>query len=147
LKFGKMIEILDNIISYQRSPFIKTCLGYEKKQNTPEGDASTKVTKPSKKENEEKPNNYDNILKGSIDNESSRRKGNYDEHKPDSSHKNNKNQFRRVAPTRRPFTTWYQNLFLGYCFSCNDFGHKALECISYARIDNVRDVNRGSYKT
>jgi capsule polysaccharide export protein KpsE/RkpR len=29
LKFGKSTEILDNILSYQRSPFIKTGLGYE----------------------------------------------------------------------------------------------------------------------
>jgi hypothetical protein len=49
LKFGKSTEILDDILSYQRSPFIKTNLGYEEKQKTPEGDASIKVTKPSKK--------------------------------------------------------------------------------------------------
>jgi hypothetical protein len=47
LNFGKSTEILDNILSCQRSPFIKTGLGYEKKQNTPERNASTKVTKPS----------------------------------------------------------------------------------------------------
>jgi hypothetical protein len=52
LKFGKSTEILDNILSYQRSPFIKTGLGYDEKQKTPKGDASTKVIKPSEKENE-----------------------------------------------------------------------------------------------
>jgi hypothetical protein len=31
LKFGKRIEILDNILSYQRSPFINTGLGYDEK--------------------------------------------------------------------------------------------------------------------
>ena len=25
----------------------------------------------------------------------------------------------------------YQQLFLGYCFSCHNFGHKALDCESY----------------
>jgi hypothetical protein len=44
LKFGKSIEILDNIFSYQRSPFIKIRLGYNEKQKTLKGDASTKVT-------------------------------------------------------------------------------------------------------
>jgi hypothetical protein len=34
----------------------------------------------------------------------------------------------RVVPPTRPFTTLYQNLFLGYYFSCNNFGHKALDC-------------------
>ena len=48
-KFGKSTEILYNILSFQRSPFIKTGLGYEEKQNTPEGDANTKVTKPPKR--------------------------------------------------------------------------------------------------
>jgi hypothetical protein len=58
LNFGNIIEILDNILSFQRSPFIKTGLGYDEKQNTFEGDASTKVTKPLEKENEEKPKRY-----------------------------------------------------------------------------------------
>jgi hypothetical protein len=70
--------MLDNILNFQRSPFIKTGLGYDKKQKTPKGDASTKVTKPSEKENEEKLKSYANILKGSINNESSNRKGNDD---------------------------------------------------------------------
>jgi hypothetical protein len=39
LKFGKSTKVLDNILSYQSSPFIKTGLGYDEKQNTPEGDA------------------------------------------------------------------------------------------------------------
>jgi hypothetical protein len=147
LKFGKSTEILDNILSFQRSPFIKTGLGYDDKQNTTEGDASIKVTKPSEKENEENPESYANILKGSTNNESNNRKGNDDQQKPDSSHKNNKNEFRRVVPPQRPFTNRYQNLFLGYCFSCNNFGHKAIDCRAYARSDHVRDRNRGSYKT
>jgi hypothetical protein len=105
LKFGKSTKTLDNIISYQRSPFIKTYLGYDEKQNTPKGDASTKVTKPSEKENEENPKIYANIIKGSINNERNKGKGNDDQQKPDSSHKNNKNEFRRVVPPRRPFTT------------------------------------------
>jgi hypothetical protein len=98
LKFGKSIEVLDNILSFQMSPFIKTSLGYVDKKNTTEGDASIKVTKPLEKENEEKSEIYANILKGSTDNESSSRKGNDDQQKPDSSHKNNKNEFRRVVP-------------------------------------------------
>jgi hypothetical protein len=27
----------------------------------------------------------------------------------------------------------YQHLFLGYCFSCNNFGHKALHCRTYGK--------------
>jgi hypothetical protein len=112
LNFGKCIGILDNILSFQRSSFIKTYLGYNNKQNTPEGDASIKVTEPTEKENEENTKSYANIIKGSINNENYSRKGNDDQYKHDSSHNNNKNDFRRVFPPRRPFTTLY--LFLGY---------------------------------
>jgi hypothetical protein len=52
LNFGNITEILDNIVSFQRSPFINIGLGYDENQNTLEGDARTKVTKPSRKENE-----------------------------------------------------------------------------------------------
>jgi hypothetical protein len=76
LKFGKNTEILYNIFSFQRSPFIKIGLGYDEKQKNLEGDASTKVTKALEKENDEKPNSYSNIIKGSINNKSRNRKGN-----------------------------------------------------------------------
>jgi hypothetical protein len=110
LKFGNIADILDNILSFQRSPFIKTSLGYDEKQNIPEGYASNKVTKPSEKETEEKPKSYANILKGSIKNESSSRKENDDQQKSDSTQKN---EFRRVVPPIRHFTNRYQNPFLG----------------------------------
>jgi hypothetical protein len=47
LKFEKSTKILYNILNYQRSPFIKISISYDEKQKTPDGDASTKVTKPS----------------------------------------------------------------------------------------------------
>jgi hypothetical protein len=75
------------------------------KNKTLEGDANTKATKPSENENEEKSKIYANILKGSINNENNNGKGNDDQQKPDSSHKNKKNEFKRVVPPRRPFTT------------------------------------------
>ena len=103
-------------------------LGYNEKQKTPEGDTSTKVTKPSEKENEEKPKFYANIFKGSINNERRNMKGNDDQQKSNSTHKN---ELKRVVPPRRPFTTRYQNLFLGYCFCCNNFGHKTIDCRAY----------------
>jgi hypothetical protein len=117
LKFGKSIEILDNFVSFERSPFIKTGLGYKEKQKIPEGDKNTKVTKQSEKENEENPKSYSNILKDSINNEINNKEGNDYHQKHYSSPKNNKNEFRRVVPPRRPFTNRYQNIFLGYCFS------------------------------
>jgi hypothetical protein len=35
--------------------------------------------------------------------------------------------FRITTPTRRPPTLKYQNIFLGLCYSCNNFGHKSIK--------------------
>jgi hypothetical protein len=88
LKFEKSIETLNEILSCQRSPFIKTGFGYDENQNTPE----------------ERPKRYANIIKGSINNEGSGRKGNDDQQILDSSHKKKKNESKRVVPPRRHFT-------------------------------------------
>lgn len=45
LKFGKIVEILDNILKCQDSTLIKVGLGYNKKQKIPKGYASTQVPK------------------------------------------------------------------------------------------------------
>jgi hypothetical protein len=141
LKFGKSTKTLDNILSFQWSPFITKGIGCDEKQNTPKGDASINITKPSKKENEEKHKIYVNILIGSIKNENNSKKGNTNQQKPKYSHKNKNNEFRRVIPPRRPFTNRYQNLFIGYYFFCNNFGHKAIDCGAYTRSDHVRNIN------
>jgi hypothetical protein len=141
LKFQESIEKLDNILSFQRSPFINKSVGYDDKQNTIEGDVSIEVTKTLKRENKENPKSYDNIVKGSINNEKNNKKGNNDQEKPDYSNKNKKKEFKRVIPPKRHFTNRYQNLFLGYCFSCNNFGHKSIYFIAYARSDHVIDRN------
>jgi hypothetical protein len=60
LKFEKSIAILDNILIYQRSPSIKTGLGYDYNQNTLEKDASSMS---SKNKIEEKSESYADVLK------------------------------------------------------------------------------------
>ena len=51
--------------------------------------------------------------------------------------------FRRAMTLRRPFTNMYQQLFVGNFFSCNDLGHKEINCRDYTRNDIMR--NRSSY--
>jgi hypothetical protein len=46
---------------------------------------------------------------------------------------------RRIPPKR------YQHLFLGYYFSCNNFGHKELNFISYGKY-NYKNVQIYGYK-
>ena len=54
---------------------------------------------------------------------------------------------RRFVPPRRPLTNRYQNIFFGYYFSYNNFVHKSINCIAYARSDNVRNKNIVPYET
>jgi hypothetical protein len=80
LKFEKSTKILDNILSHQISPFIKTGLGYDNNQKTLEEDASPKS--PEKKI-EEKLESYANILKRFQHNEDNNKEGNHDNKRPD----------------------------------------------------------------
>ena len=32
----------------------------------------------------------------------------------------------------------YQQIFLGHCYSCNNFGHKALNCRSYGKLHEYK---------
>jgi hypothetical protein len=49
--------------------------------------------------------------------------------------------FRRTTPTRRTPASRYQNIFLGLCYSCNNFGHKAINCRAYAKGRNTSNLS------
>jgi hypothetical protein len=106
LKFEKSIETLDDIINYQRSPFIKTGLGYDKSQMTTKEDS--KATEPLKKVNEGKYKSYVDVLKISINDEDNKKKENDVSQKPDLPHKDNKDEFRRSFPPRWSRTTRFE---------------------------------------
>ena len=52
--------------------------------------------------------------------------------------------FRNNPPSKWSYVSMYETLFNGYCFSCNDFGHKALNCKFYTRreFDYTKNVMR-----
>jgi hypothetical protein len=39
----------------------------------------------------------------------------------------------------------YQSFFPGYCFTCNNFGHKVVDCRAYGRNVQARDVYVAPY--
>ena len=43
------------------------------------------------------------------------------------------NDLRRHAPSRRPPISRYQSFFSGLCYACNNYGHKAIDCRTYAQ--------------
>jgi len=49
--------------------------------------------------------------------------------------------YRTIAPSKRSPTLKYQTIFFGLCYLCNNFGHKAINCKSYAKNKN----NYGGY--
>jgi hypothetical protein len=143
LEFEKSLTILDNTLSSQRSLCIKIGLGYDYNKKTLNEYASHKS---SQKKIEEKPKIYENILKISSCRNDNKKERNHNQKKTNFLLKKDKYEFRSVASSRRPFTTRYQNLFLGYCFSCNNFGHKAIDCKAYGRNDCMRNRSRMFHK-
>jgi hypothetical protein len=43
------------------------------------------------------------------------------------------NKFKKETPSRWTQKKRYENVFNGHCFSCNEYGHKALDCRHHAR--------------
>jgi hypothetical protein len=41
--------------------------------------------------------------------------------------RNQEEYYKRITPFRRSPTHRYQTIFLGLCYSCNNFGHKAIK--------------------
>ena len=46
---------------------------------------------------------------------------------------------------RRPMTSSYQQIFFCHCYSCNNFGHKALNCSAYGKFCDYTK-NASSFK-
>jgi hypothetical protein len=48
---------------------------------------------------------------------------------------------RWTTSQRRSLTPRYQNLFLGHCYTCKNFGHKAINCRINERNKYARNMN------
>ena len=57
-------------------------------------------------------------------------------------HNQRGHEFRWIPP-RRTFDPRYKNTFFGYCFSCNRFGHKAINCRTYGENTSARNKGMG----
>ena len=42
------------------------------------------------------------------------------------------NDLKRHAPSRKPPISRYQSFFSSLCYACNNYGHKAIDCRTYA---------------
>ena len=75
LNFEKSTQTLDDIINFQRYPFTKTTLGYDKSQMDTKEDS--KSTKSPKKVNEGKSKIYVDVLKRFIGDKDNRKRENH----------------------------------------------------------------------
>jgi hypothetical protein len=152
IKFLNNSMTLDEILDSQRSPNDKSGLGYNKEEiSTPKKpDAGPSFVKgenrsdtgPSFVKDEDRSDTTPSFVKS---------ESRYDSGSSCSRNKSNTTKFRRSDQGRHPEAThipqskfrretpsWmnqrrYESVFNGYCFSCNEYGHKALDCRHHGR--------------
>jgi hypothetical protein len=146
-KFEKSTEKLDEILSSQRSPNDKTGLGYND---------SLKTTKQEKEVENDETNTPERVEQQDRKiefrrNETSRRSSpiRYESNHYEGNYRRIDCEPRWTTPQRRSLTPRYQNFFLGHCYTCGNFGHKAINCrinernnyASYMNGENSRYEN------
>lgn len=126
VKFEKSISMLDEILGRQISPSDETGLGYD---SSLKSTSSAKLnTKLSVEEEEGRSRNCNEELQ---------------EH--NTSNKNTRLEFMKVETPRRSFSTKYEDIFLGHCYDCGNFGHKAIHYRAYVRNNYMRNINDYGY--
>ena len=117
-KYEKSTSILDQILNNQRPTIDKSGLGY--KETIYEKGSSSKTAV----------NEETNVHPETVRNNERKRDQEYEQPRREAVWNQG---FKISAPFRRPPMTRYQGFFYGSCFYCNKFGHKAVDCRTYAR--------------
>jgi hypothetical protein len=146
-------RILDNIINSQIPYYDRSGLGYNQMQT--EKGSSSKMT-----EKEAEPRSYAEAIRGPSKKEEDMKTQEEDyrdtapprrfrsqyQQQPTIEIPQEEEGFRRETPFRRSSTPRYQTIFLGLCYSCNNFGHKVVNCRANTKnISNYEGYTRNSY--
>ena len=115
-KFKIYSSVLDEILESQRSPFDKTGLGYGKTMKETEEGPSCSIVAPS--------------IPAQIKEEVRSEVKNKTDVAPRPQAK-----FRRELAPRYDQRNRYDDVFHGYCFSCNGYGHRDVDCRRNVRRD------------
>jgi hypothetical protein len=119
-KFLNSSQILNEILESQRLPYDKSSLGYKGEDAHAEASTSKKhEVSPSKDE--------DNVAKQP-----------YTQGKENFKRKKQGRHQEAIFGTTKKMC---ESIFHRHCYSCNEYGHKALECRSYARRNKIRFYN------
>jgi hypothetical protein len=128
LKFEIISTTLNEILNYQRSAFDKTGLGYSEKKEGVNEEASTS----SKQSSTERTKSYVDIIKTYIKVEYNRE---IEQYAP-----------RNTLPSKWNHKIRYQNYLFGYCYYCNDFGHKVIYFRTRVRDGYMGNNNRYTHE-
>jgi hypothetical protein len=172
MRFAKSLIVLEDILNVQISPFERTGLGYNNSHKNTQFEILERSEKTQRYENIlRSSNNSENTIKIEVDNEQKKgykhninylpniikfEKGSPPRRTPtsrstcnaakdDMRNKTNQRFTNRNDPLRRLRTTMYQNIFLGYFFSCHNFGHKAINCRANTIYNYM--ISRDIYKS
>jgi hypothetical protein len=135
-RFENSSRILDDILNSRRSSSNNLGLFYNQNK-------SNKGSKSLSQETNKNPKGYAVALQISLKEEEIKIKTNSNQHKfslPSKENEYRRNTTTRITPPKR-----CQHLFLGYCFFCNNFWHKALHFRAYGKY-NHKNVQRYGYK-
>ena len=127
--FDKSVEMMNQIINNQRPIHDKSGLGYNKEDekhkigtwNSKKHEANTSFSK-----DESEVARHEHVQR-----KEALRRTEQEGHQEDGP--TPQEGFRKETTSRRNQTFKYEKCFNGYCFSCNQFGHKALDCKHYPR--------------
>ena len=138
MTYAKATNNLNNILDSQRSPLLKTGIGYDESMSKRKSETteSVKFVKANSNSGESKceTSKLNNLVEHHIQQskkseEKSKVAINNEGHGPHSIFVQGKidQRFRRPFSQRQSISR-YQNFFYGYCFCCSEFGHKAMDC-------------------
>jgi hypothetical protein len=129
-KFLNSSTILNEIFDSQISPNDKSCLGYNKEATHVEASTSKKL-EVSPSLSKDGNNVASQPSTQGKENFKITKKGRHQEDIFTPQRKFRRETHSRWTPKKR-----YENAFHSHCYSCNEYGHKDLECRHYARRDN-----------
>ena len=134
-KIMKSSQALDDMLSYHRSPSDKSGLGYVGEPSKKNENALSKGDVKKAERNGDAPSSN----KGKEKNQGNIRRNPTPRRLADGVKNTKGNEYHQRIPRQKDFRSTsrksssprYQSIFLGYCYSCTNFGHMAKNCRAY----------------
>ena len=131
----KSSQALDDMLSHQRCPFDKSSLEYVSESSNKNGNVSSKMDVRKLERNVDAPSSS----KGKEKSQDNYGRNPTPRRLADSVNNTKGNEYHQRIPSQKDFritprkssSPRYQSIFLGYFYSCTNFGHMAKDCRAY----------------